>query len=48
MSLFAGYSHKIPGSIKQCFVTTTEKFRWVVFQKQVLTGTQKISYTENS
>ena len=33
ISLFSGYSHKIPGSIIQRFVTTIEKSRCIVFQK---------------
>ena len=45
MPLFAGSSHKIPGSIIEWFVTTMDKFRFIIFQKQVLAGTQKIIYS---
>ena len=47
MSLFSGYSHKTPGSIIRCFVTTIEKFCRIVFQKQAPSGTQKSIYSEN-
>ena len=36
MLLLSGYSHKIPGSIIRCFVTTIEKFCFIVFQKPSL------------
>ena len=45
MPLFAGSSHKIPGSIIEWFVTTMDKFRFIIFQKQALAGTQKIIYS---
>ena len=48
MPLFAGSSHKIPGSIIESFVTTMDKFRFIIFQKQALAGTQKSSTLENS
>ena len=45
ISLFSGYSNKILASIIQCIVTTIEKFRYIVFQKQVVIATQKILYS---